>query len=157
VATSTAGEHFVRHCTELVEVAARVDRALAHGLFGTHVVRRAETQARLRHALSAGRLHGERNAEIGDERRAIMQKNVLRLDVTMDNFLSVRVVERTRHFTRKAHRVGDGQLSLAIETGSQRFARHKRHHVVQQTIRSAAVEQRQNVRMLQARGRADLR
>jgi hypothetical protein len=48
-------------------------------------------------------------------------------------------------------------LLLPLEAGPQCFACHERHHVVQQAIRVAAVEERENVRVLQPRGGANLR
>ncbi len=61
-------------------------------------------------------------------------------------------IARTRHFTRDAHRVSDRQLAVTLEARPQRLAGHERHHVVQQAVGVAAVEQRENVRMLQPRG-----
>ena len=62
-----ADEHLVRDRAERVDVAARVIVAFAHRLLGRHVLRRAEREAGLRHARAAGLLHGERDAEVGDE------------------------------------------------------------------------------------------
>ena len=70
--------------------------------------------------------------------------------------LSVRVVERARHFPRNAHRLGDRQVPLAVEACAERLAGDERHHVIPQAVRRARVEQRQDVRMLQARRGADL-
>ena len=108
-----AGEHLVRHRTERVEVDARVDRLLAHRLLGTHVLRRAEREAGLRHARSARLLHGERDAEVRDERVPALQQNVLGLDVAMDHAVLVRVVERVGDLARDAQRVVDRKLPLA--------------------------------------------
>ena len=49
-------------------------------------------------------------------------------------------------------------MALAVEPGTQRFARDIRHDVVEQTVSRARVEQRQQVReMLQVGGDLDLR
>ena len=85
-------------------------------------------------------MHCEGNAEVGDERGAIVQQNIFRLDVAMNDVLTMRVVERTRDFTRDANRVGNRQLSLAFQSCAQRFARYQRHDVIQQAIRLTAVE-----------------
>ena len=80
-----AGEHLVGHGAERVDVAPRVDVALAHRLLGGHVGGRAERHAGLGHATAAGLLHGEGDAEVGDQRLAILQEDVLGLDVAMDD------------------------------------------------------------------------
>jgi hypothetical protein len=105
---------------------------------------------------AAGLLHGERDAEVGDQRLPIVQQDVLGLDVAVDHALAMCVVERAGHLAGDAHRVGDRQLTFALEARTQRLAGDERHHVVQQAVGFAAVEQRQDVRMLQSRGGADL-
>ena len=85
-----------------------------------------------------------------------MQENVFGLYITVHHALPVRVVERAGDFARDAHRLRNWQLFFALETRTQRFAGHEWHHVVQQAVGLTTVEQRQNVRMLQARGGADL-
>ena len=107
-------QHLVRHRTERIDVAACIERALTHRLLGTHVLRRAEREPRLCHAGAAGALHGERNAEICNDRRAILQQNVFRFDVAVNDPLPVRVLERARDFTCDAQRVGDRELTLAF-------------------------------------------
>ena len=49
-----------------------------------------------------------------------------------------------------------GKLRLAVEPRAQRLALDERHHVVEQPVRLARVEQRQDVRMLQVRRDLDL-
>ena len=56
---------------------------------------------------AAGLLHGERDAEVGDERVPALQQNVLGLDVAMDHAERVRVAERVGDLARDAHRVVD--------------------------------------------------
>ena len=85
-----------------------------------------------------------------------MQEDVLGLDVAVDHVLAVRIVERTRHLARDANRLGDRQLAFALESRAECLPRHERHHIVQQAVGVAAVEERQDVRMLQPRGRTDL-
>ena len=89
-----AGERLVRHDAQRINVRSRVDCAFAHGLFGAHVLRRAEREACLRHAGAARALDGERDAEIGDERVAALQQNVFRLDVAVNHAEAVGVAER---------------------------------------------------------------
>ena len=67
----------------------------------------------------------------------------------------MRVIERTGDFPRDAHRVGNRQLVLAFEACSQRLTGNHGHHVVEQAVGITAVEQRQDVRVLQPRRRLD--
>ena len=151
-----AGEHLVEHGAQGVDVGAGVDGLLAHGLLGAHVVRGAEGEAGLGHAGAAGLLHGEGDAEVGDEGLALVQQDVLGLDVAVDDALAVGVVEGAGDFGGEADGVGDGEHAFAREAGAQRLAGDERHDVVEQAVGVAAVEQREDVRMLQARGGADL-
>ena len=86
------------------------------GLLGAHVLRRAERQPGLRDAAAAGVAHGERDAEVGDQRLPVVQQDVLGLEVAMDH-----AVRGARSRARSATAVGDadglvdGQLLLAVE------------------------------------------
>ena len=122
---------------------------VAHRLLGTHVLRRAEREARLRHPRAARLLHRERDAEVGDERVSALQQDVLRLDVAMHDAERVRGAQRVGDLAGDAHRVVDRQLPLALEPRAQRLARDERHDVVQERVGLARVEQRQDVRVLQ--------
>jgi hypothetical protein len=86
-----------------------------------------------------------------------LQEDVLRLEIPVDHAVLVRVVERFRDGDRDAHRLLHRELLLALEPGAERFALHVRHHVPQQAARLAGVEQRQQVRVLEVGGDADLR
>ena len=152
-----AGEHFVRDRAERVDVGARVDGAFPHRRLGTHVLWRAEGESGLRHPSTSDRLHRERNAEIRNEGLTVVEQDVLGLDIPVYDTLSVRIVQGTRHFPRDAHSLRDGELLLALQPRTQRLAGHDGHHVIEQSLGVARVEQRQNVRMLQPRGGLDLR
>jgi hypothetical protein len=160
-----ACQHLVGHCRERVHVAARIDHLLAHRLLGTHVLRRAEREPGLRHPLAAGTLHRERDAEISHQRMAALEQDVLGLDVAMDDTLVVRVLEGVGNLTGDQDGVGDGKLLHALEAGAQRLARDEGHDVEEVGAWHASplvipcgagVQQRQDVRMLQARRGADL-
>jgi hypothetical protein len=92
------------------------------------------------------------------------EQNVLRLDVAMDHALAVDVVQRVCDLVGNRQRLIDWELFLAVETVAQRLAVHKGHDVIQQpTTRAVArvpggagVEQREDVRVAQARGDLDL-
>jgi len=65
------------------------------------------------------------NPEVGDERLAILQEDVLRLDVPVNHAMPVRVIERTRDFTRDADSVGHRQLALPL-AGREAIRRSRR-------------------------------
>jgi hypothetical protein len=67
-----AGEHLVRQRPERIDVRAAVNGAVSRCLFGRHVLRRAEREAGLRHALAAGLRDGQGDAEIGDDRLTVL-------------------------------------------------------------------------------------
>ena len=144
-----SGKHFVADARERINVAARADVFLRRRLFRRHVERGAERQARFGQAAASGRAHCERDAEVGHHRPAVGEENVLRLDVAMDDALFVRVVQCIGDVGGDLHRVVDADLRLAIELRTQRLAIDERHHVEQESVDFPAVEQRQNVRMLQ--------
>jgi hypothetical protein len=70
--------------------------------------------------------------------------------------VAVRMVERVRHLRRDAQRVRYRELSLALEARAQRFPRDEGHDVIQLPVGNAAVEERQDVRVLKSRGELDL-
>ena len=89
-----ADEHFVRHRAQRVDVGAPIHLSVARGLLGAHVLRRAEADPRLGHALTAGLRDRERDAKVGNHRLAGMQLHVLGLEIPMDHASLVRIVER---------------------------------------------------------------
>ena len=93
----------------------RRDLLLRRRLLGRHVVRRAETESGLRHPATGRRAHRERDAEVHDHRPAVMQQDVLGLDVAVDHAVAVRVVERVGDFARDPHRFVDPELRFAIQ------------------------------------------
>ena len=151
-----AGEHLVGHGAERVHVAPGADLALAHRLLGRHVGRRAERHPGLRHAVAAGLLHGEGDAEVGDQGGAVLEQDVLRLDVAMDDALAVGVVERGGDLPREPERLVHRELPLAGQPGAQRFAGDVRHDVVEQAVGLARVDQSEDVRVLEVGGDLDL-
>ena len=145
-----------KHRRERVHVAARVDGAVARGLLGAHVLRRAERQPGLREAIASGLGDRERDAEVGEHRLAFLKQDVLRLDVAVHQPLSVRVVERARDLLGDRERLVEAELVLALQLVPQRLAADVRKHVVQHAVRVARVDERQNVRMIEPRRDLDL-
>ena len=70
--------------------------------------------------------------------------------------MAVGVAEPGRDFRSDTERVGDGELPLALEPGAKRFSLDVRHDVEHRLLDAAGVEQRENVGVLQFRGRLDL-
>ena len=85
-----------------------------------------------------------------------LEQNVLGLEVAVDHAVRVRVVERAGDGDRDADRFVDRQLLLALEPRAERLALDVRHHIEEQPVGVARVEQRQQVRVLEVRGDLDL-
>src|SRR5437763_13671322 len=82
-----------------VDVRALVCRRIGGGLLGRHVHRRADIVARLgyfRRRFLPRRLYRLGDSEIGDDRGALTEQNVLGLDVAMPDSLPVAVGEGGR-------------------------------------------------------------
>ena len=151
-----AAQHLVQHRAEGVDVGAGRDLPLAHRLLRAHVVRRAERHAGLGHPRTARLAGRERDAEVRDQRPPIVQEDVLRLDVAVDDAVAVRIVERRGDLARDADRVVDGELLLAVEPVAQRLALDEGHDVEEVRVHRSRVEERQDVRVLEVRGELDL-
>ena len=61
------------------------------------------------------------------------------------------------HFATDLDRSGNRKLAFSVEASAQRLAVDKRHYVEQLTVGLAAVEEREDVRVLQPRCSLDLR
>jgi hypothetical protein len=103
-------------------------------------------------AIAARIRHGERDSEIGYEGLALVHENVFGFEVAVDHPVSVRVVQRARDRGCDPYGVFDGKLLLSVERNAQRLTLDEWHHVEQQRVSRAAIEQRQQIRTLQIRG-----
>ena len=119
-------------------------------------MRRAERHPGLGHPGAAGLARGERDAEVGHQRAAVVQQDVLGLDVAVDHAVPVRVVEGVGHLAGDADRVVHRELLLAVEPVAQRLALDEGHDVEEVAVGLARVEQRKDVRVLQIGGELDL-
>lgn len=150
-----AGEHLVQHAPHRVQVAPRVHR-VAHRLLGAHVHRRADHQPRLLEAPAVARVQRQRDAEVGHQRGALVQHDVLGLDVAVHQPAPVCVVERPDHLPRDLERLGDGEPPFRLEAVAQRGPLDEGHHVVDHPRGLAGVVQGQDVRVGQRGGDLDL-
>jgi hypothetical protein len=151
-----AGEHLVEHAAQAVEIGAGVDVG-AHALLGAHVARRPDGEAWEREPLvERGHVERPRDAEVGDHRLAGLEQDVLRLDVAVDDALPVGIRERRRRPARDPDRLEDREGAVPGEPLAQRFPRDPRHHVIEDPVGVAGVVEREDVRMGEARGGADL-
>ena len=82
---------------------------------------------------------------------AVLEEDVLRLDVAVDDAVRVREVERLEGLARDLDRLLDGELALAVEQLAQRLAAQERHRVVQRARGFAGAPHRKDVRVLEPR------
>ncbi len=75
----------------------------------------------------------------------------------MDHAVLMRIVQRAGDCHRDPHSLIDGELTFAVEAFAQAFPFDKGHDIEQQPVRLSAVEQREEVRMLEIRCDLDLR
>ncbi len=151
-----AGEHLVQHAPQRVEVRGRAHVRVARRLLRAHVVRGPQGEPRLRQPPAARRAHRQRDPEVREHRPARHQQNVRRLHVPVDHAVLVRVLERFGHVGGDLHRLVHWKLVLAVELPPQRLSLHVRHDVVEERVGVARVEQREDARVLQVGGGADL-
>src|SRR5512132_2910234 len=91
---SVAGEHLVRDYAERINVRAGIDIGAAEGLLGRHVAdgthrHPGASQSLAGYVMWTGQRRGD--AEIGENRLAIFEEDVLGFDVAMNDALLVRV------------------------------------------------------------------
>jgi hypothetical protein len=116
---NVAGEHLEEDDAERVDVRLPVD-VVAQRLLGRHVVRRAEHAAVRREAVVVERAG---DAEVGDLGRALLvDQDVLRLDVAVDDAARVRGAERAGDLDRVGDRLVDRQPAHAADAVLERLA-----------------------------------
>ena len=98
-----------------------------------------------------------RDPEVRDQRAPVAgEQDVLRLHVAVDHSLIMRVLERLRRFADDAERLGERQPPLPRQPGAERLALDVGHGEPEPAGGLAGVEHREDVRMLQSRGKPDL-
>ena len=151
-----AGEHLVEHAAQRVDVAPAGQLLVGGGLLGAHVVRGAEAHAGFGHAATGGGTEREGDSEIGHHGAAVVQQDVFGFDVAMDHTLPVGIVQCVGHGDGDPDRVIDPELGFAVEAAAERLALDVRHHIVEKPAGLAAVEEREDMRVLQRGGGLDL-
>ena len=98
-----AGEQLIRHAAQGVDVRPPVENRFGGGLLWTHVGGGPERDPRFGETLAGDTGQCQRDAKVGHHRLALVQQDVLGLDVAMDDPLTVCVVERRRDRPRDLH------------------------------------------------------
>ncbi len=78
-------------------------------------MRGAERHAGLGHAGATRAGERERDPEVGHQRAAVVQQHVLRLDVSMDDAVTMGIAQRAGDLGGDPHGLGDGELLLPAE------------------------------------------
>ena len=151
------GQHLVQDHAESVDVGPRVEVVVAGRLLRTHVLGRAQTHARPgQPGLAVTVTRGQRDAEVGHQRPAIVKQHVVRLDVAVDHALAVGIVQRGGDLAGDANGLADGQLGFPAQPGAERFALDVGHDVEDRAVDPAGIEQGQDVGVLEVGGGLDL-
>ena len=170
-----AGEHFVKHNTERIDI-----RAMVHGLRVLHLLRRhvmrcADDLAFLSdwgsslalrppatHRMGEGRgegrasTHNSGNAKVSDLHPALfVEQDVLRLDVAVDDAFIVRELERLANLRDDLQRLARRQFARLLQL-SQVKSIDKLHDEEGQSVGLAELMDGDDVRMAQSRQRAGL-
>ena len=151
-----AAEHLVQHAAHTVNIAPTIHVRAACRLLWTHILHGANGDAGLSELFAPGCADRPRDPEVRDDRVALFEQDVLRLDVTVHHVVLVGGPEGIRDFSGDLQGVLDGKLFLAIQPIAEGFALHIRHDIEEESIRLPRVEQREDVRMVEIGGGLDL-
>jgi hypothetical protein len=85
--------------------------------------------------------------EVGDNRVAVLEQDILGLDVAVNDTAAVRILQGVGDFVRDAERLGDRKLRVTFQAIAERFAVDEWHDVIQEARAFARVEEGQDVRV----------
>ena len=141
-----AGEHFVKDHAERIDVGAMVGCLGSRVLFRGHVVRRADSLLLVWRAVAPQHLG---DAEVGDFHLAgLVEQQVFRLDVAVDDCMIVRVLQRVADWRHDGQGLFRLQPARAEEL-AQVHAVNILHQQVKQPVGLSEVVDRDNVRVTQ--------
>ena len=127
-------QHFVEGDTQGIEIAAGVDRAVhPAGLFRRHVGERSSNHLRRRRGLMLARqTRGNAEARQPHAAACLVDQNICRLDVLMDQTSVMHLAERRRNRDRDAQerRYVQWPAKQSIERHAAGILKHQRHAVV---------------------------
>ncbi len=115
-------------------------------------MRCAERHAGFGHPPARRRAQRQRDPEVRHHRATVMEQDILGLDVPMDHIIPMRVVEGVGDGDRDADRFVDAELRLPVQFVAQRLAVDERHHVIEERVRFARIEEGQDVGVLEIGG-----
>ena len=140
-----AREHFVRHAPQAVDIAAGSTEPSPNACSGLIYAAVSDRHSCAGQALGPGGINRPRDAEVRDKRVPRLEEDVFRLDVAVDHAGFVRSRQRLPHLRHEPHDLLDRELPLPSHSVAESFTLQVRHDEIQQPIRFAGVEQRQDV------------
>ncbi len=151
-----ARQHLVNRARQTVFVGPGVQLRLAGARLGTHVLRGADQEPRLRQRVFRPAHHRPRDAEVHERGVPLVKQHVVRLHVPVDHAVPVRALQALGQLTGGPQGLVQRQLHLAPQPVPQRGTLHVGHDVVHQRAGLARVEQREDMRVAETRRDADL-
>ncbi len=140
-----AGQHFVEHTSQRVDIAASVELLLAGGLLRAHVQGGTEGEGARGNGGFSRHFDGAGNTEVQDDGALFGQHNVFRLDISVDVPAFVGVIEGTRYIGGDLEGVLQRKLSLTGQPAAEAFALDQRHGVEQVLALTAGIQERDDV------------
>ena len=149
-------QHLIQDRCQAVLIGPPIELGIRGGLLGAHVRRRAEGEPGLGEPLAPRRAHRQRDPKVRHHGLALVQHDVLGLDIAMDGAASVCEVEGRGDRPGNAQRLIERQRAFLLKALAEAPALDVRHHVIDEAIRLAGIDERQDVGVLELRREPDL-